>query len=473
MTILRRFGALALTGLLCLPALPSRAETLTDALILAYRHSGLLEKNRAVLRAADEDVAQAIATLRPIISYTASAARQYQFPNDGTSESISPLIPGQRNSDDSFNSASFSISADLLLWDGRQTALAVDAARELVLVTREALTAVEQQILWDAAQAYLGVLDAQAFVELRQSNLQLLSRELQAARDRFEVGEVTRTDVAVAEAALASARSLLATSQGDLDLARAQYVEAVGQPPGNLAPTSALPQTAATLEAAQAIARQTHPTIRRDMRSITVAELNVERAERAVKPTIRARSSFTIGQDFEETGSIGLEMSGPIYRGGEITSIYRQAIANRDETRADLHITVDDVLLQVAQAWAQLAVSRARIDASQLEVRAAQVAFRGLQEEATLGARTTLDVLDAEQNLSDARANLISAQTSEVLASFQLLVAMGLMTVEHLNLGIVTYDPSVYYNAVRNAPSRKVSPRGEKMDSLLRALGKN
>ena len=166
-------------------------------------------------------------------------------------------------------------------------------------------------------------------------------------------------------------------------------------------------------------------------------------------------------------------MTGPIYRGGQLSSLYRQAVANRDETRADLHITTDDVLQRVAQAWAQLTVSRARIQASQLEVRAATLAFRSVQEEVRFGTRTTLDVLDAEQDLQDARANLISSRIAEIRASYQLLSSMGLLTVEHLNLPVVTYDPSAYYNAVKTAPVRKVSPQGEKLDLLLKSLGKN
>ncbi|QFU09051.1 Outer membrane efflux protein BepC precursor [Rhodobacteraceae bacterium THAF1] len=464
------FGAALVAGLA--GPLAARAETLADAFILAYRHSGLLDKNRAVLRAADEDVAQALASLRPVLSYTAQATRTYTFPNDTPGGISSSGLPTSPRGDTVTDTASLGISGELLLWDAGRTRLGVDVARETVLLTRHALTQVEQQVLFNAVSAYLAVIEAQAFVNLRQSNVQVLNEQLRASRERFEVGEVTRTDVALAESQLAASRSDLSAALGDLEIARAQYVQAVGQKPGQLQPIATPPRTATSLDAAQAVARQTHPNIRRDMRAITVAELNILRAEAAMKPRIVGQGSLQIDQDYTETARLGVQMTGPIYQGGALTSAYRQAAARRDESRADLHITVDDVLNQVAQAWAQSEVATARIAAGELRVRAARVAFQGLQEEFGLGARTTLDVLDAEQDLQDARAALISAQVAEIRAAYQILFTMGLLTVEHLGLGITTYDPEAYYNAVKDAPVRKVSPQGEQLDRIIKSLGR-
>ncbi len=455
----------------------AHAESLADALVLAYRHAGLIEKNRAVLRAADEDVAQTIALLRPIVSYTANVRRTWTFPNDRT-------VPGQsvggvqlsnptEIENDASTSASLGISAELLLWDGGATQLQIDVARELVLSTRQGLVAAEQQVLLNAVLAYLGVREAIAFVGLRESNVEVLAEQLRAAQDRFEVGEVTRTDVSVAEAGLAAARSGLAAALGDLEQARATYVRFVGQLPGTLAEIDRLPPLPATLEAAQDVARKTQPEILRAMRLVTVAELNVAQAKAAVRPSISGTANLSVGDDFEETASVGVQMSGPIYTGGRITSLYRQAVARRDESFADLHIATDNVLQEVAQAWALLEVARARIEAGQLEVRAARLAFESVQEEVRFGTRTTLDILDAEQNLQDARANLISAQIAEIRAAYQLLSGMGLMTVDHLDLAVVQYDPEAYYNVVRDAPIRGVSPQGRKLDTLLRSLGRD
>ncbi len=451
----------------------ARAETLADALVLAYRHSGLLEKNRAVLRAADEDVATAIAQLRPILDYTVSAQRNYIFPNDqlGTFNPLTGTTVGAVENEIQ-DTASIGLSAQLLLYDGGRTRLGIDVAKETVLATREGLIQVEQQVMLNAVSAYLAVREAIAFVNLRQSNVEVLSEQLRAARERFDVGEVTRTDVALAEAQLASARSLLGAAQGDLEIARAQYLQTIGRPPGDLAPVSRIPDTAPTLEAAQEVAKKIHPTIRRDMRAITISELNVLRAEAAFRPSVTAGANLSIDQQYTEQASIGLQMSGPIYRGGALNAAFRQAVARRDESRADLHVTTDDTLQQVAQAWAQFNVAAARIDAGQLEVRAARVAYEGLQEEVTLGARTTLDVLNSEQDLQDARANLISAQIAEVRSAYTILYSMGLLTVEHLGLGITTYDPSTYYNAVKDAPARRISPQGQRLDKLMKSLAR-
>ncbi len=471
-----RNGVLAAVAALSLgvSALPARAETLADALVLAYRHSGLLEQNRAVLRAADEDVAQAISQLRPIIEYSVQAQRSYVFPNN---------TPGRTNpatgrsivgiSDDYEDTASIGISASLLLYDGGQTRLGIDVARETVLATRQSLIQVEQQVLFDAVSAYLAVREAQAFVNLRRSNVDLLTAELDASQERFDVGEVTRTDVALAESQLAAARSLLSSALGDREIAQAQYVRAVGQEPGDLAPVDGQPATAPSLAAAQSVARQSHPTVLREMRGVTIAGLNVLRAEAARRPQVSGSVSAQVDQDYTENATIGLQMTGPIYQGGALSSAIRQALARRDESRANLHVTVDDVLESVAQAWAQRAVAVARIEAGQLEVRAARIAFNGLQEEVSLGARTTLDVLDAEQDLSDARANLISAQIAEIRSAYQILFAMGLLTVEHLGLGVTTYDPDAYYRAVKDAPSTtRISPQGRKLDKLLESIGR-
>ncbi|EKE44012.1 Type I secretion outer membrane protein, TolC family [Oceaniovalibus guishaninsula JLT2003] len=455
--------------------LGASAESLSDALIMAYRNSGLLENNRATLRAADEDVAQAVAALRPVITYTAQMARQYAFPNDRTTgeTSIGGLtIAGRRITDTEETVASMSLAADLLLWDGGAARLAIDSAKELVLVARQGLIAVEQIVLLNAVDAFVSVREAEALVNLRQNNVRLIDQQLQAAQDRFEVGEVTRTDVALAESRLASGRSDLAAALGNLEIARAEYREQIGQLPGNLTPPGNLPQTAPSLDAAQAVAVRTHPDIQRDQRLVTVAELSIARAKAQMKPRISAQARVAIDENYEENASVGIVMTGPIYRGGQLTSLYRQAIAQRDANRGDLYETINDIERQVATAWARLEVARARISATDLEIRAATVAFEGLQEEAQLGARTTLDVLDAEQDLLNARVDAIQARTTEVLAVYAVLAAMGLLTVDHLNLGIVTYDPSAYYDAVSDAPIHRISPQGAKLDALLRSLGR-
>ncbi len=450
-------------------AAPLRAESLGEALVNAYNHSGLLEQNRALLRAADEDVAIAVAALRPIINWSGQVRRRF---GESTFTSGAAVVTDEFATD----TASIGLSIDLLIFDGGRSQLAIDAAKENVLATRQALRSVEQQVLLRAVRAYMNLRRAFEVVALRQSNVRLITQELRAAQDRFEVGEVTRTDVALAEARLAAARSALAGAQGDAARAREEYRAAVGQLPGQVPPPAALPQTARSLAEAQAIALQRHPEMKRAQHEVALAEINLARANRAFKPTVNLSAGFNAQETFDSevgsrTGEIALSASGPIYQGGRLPALSRQAQARRDAARAALHVVSHAVQQDVADAWAVKMVARAGREASDRQIRAATVAFRGVREEATLGARTTLDVLNAEQELLDARAGLISAIADEYIASYTLLAAMGLLTVDHLNLPVQRYDPSAYYNLVKDAPS--TTPQGRALDRVLNALGKN
>jgi outer membrane protein len=451
-------------GLICaslaLAPFSAAAETLTDALIDAYRNSNLLEQNRAVLRAADEDVALAVSALRPTLDFITNLR------GDLIDQSATP-----RTDDLNDLSATFSLAARIVLLDSGQRGLEIDVAKETVLATREALRVVEQNVLLTAVDAYFSVLSAQAFVELGENNVRLIGEELQAARDRFEVGEVTRTDVALAESSLAAARSNLAASRGDLETARQQFRTAVGRLPGDLQLPPTTPAVADTLDEAVAIAVRLHPDIKRAQREVTVSDLSVDIASRAYGPTISATGQISTDSTGNEQQIVGLEFRQPIYSGGRLASLERQAIARADQTRASLHQTTIEIKERVRVAWSRVAVAQAQIAATEQQIRAARIAFEGTREEARLGARTTLDVLDAEQDLRNAQASRIEAVAQRYFAIYSLLSSMGLLTVEHLNLGVPTYDPAAYYNAVENAPARH-SAQGEALDRVLQRIGR-
>lgn len=434
------------------------AETLADALIAAYRNSNLLDQNRAVLRAADEDVALAVSSLRPVIAYTASAG--WRRAEVGTATG-SQLVEG--------TSAALALTADLTLLDFGRNQLGIAIARESVLATRQALVDVEQQVLLAAVQAYVDVRLAQEVVALRQSNLRLITQELRAAEARFEVGENTRTDVAIAEARLAGSRAALAAAEGDLMVAREAYKAATGAYPGRLAPLPKAPALPKTMEEAQAVARSTSPLIRQAQHLVTIADLQVKLAEAARKPTIGARATLGTDSDGFDTQSLGLTMNQTLYAGGRLSALQRQAIAGKDRARAALQQTAVIVVQNVGVAWANLAVSGASIEASDRQIRAAQTAFDGVREEADAGARTTLDVLDAEQELLDARNSRLRAEAQRYVGVYQVLATMGLLTAEHLKLGIATYDPEAYYDSVKKAPSHSV--QGKKLDRILEKIG--
>jgi len=458
-------ATLCAAGLAAQPG-PARGETLADALSAAYINSGLLEQNRALLRAADEDVAQAVADLRPIIDWSADIRREYIR----TQTNVVERDSGETN-------ASIAITGSLLLYDFGRSDFLTEAAKETVLATRQTLRSVEQAVLLTAVRAYMDVIRNREFVLLRRNNLELLREELRAARNRFEVGEVTRTDVAQAEAAVALAQSGLAVAEGDLTRAVEEFREAVGRPPGDLQTPQDLTSLGTDVAGSKAAAMRRHPDILEAQRNVAAAELNMRAAAAAKRPRINltgrlGNTEELDGSDFSRSGSVGIELRGPIYRGGRLTSLERQARAQRDQRLAQLHLAGLRVRRDVGDAFANLRAARAGREANREAVRAARVAFEGTREEATLGARTTLDVLDSEQDLLDAEANLISASADVVVAAYSVLEARGELTAQALNLGVQTYDPSAYYDLVKDAPVSS-SAQGRKLDRVLRALNKD
>lgn len=436
----------------------AQAETLADALVAAYKNSNLLDQNRAVLRAADEDVALAVATLRPVVAYAAQAGWSRA---DVSGASGTTTVEGL--------SASLTLSAEIVLLDFGRRKLGIEVAKESVLATRQALIQVEQNVLLATVQAYVDVRLAQEVVALRQSNLRLITQELRAAQDRFDVGEITRTDVSIAQARLAASRAALAAAEGQLMIAREDYKAATGAYPGKLAPLPKAPALPRTMEEAQGVARGTHPLIRQAQHQVKVADLQVEAAKAERTPTIGAGVTLRTDDEDQQTTSLGLTMNQTLYAGGRLSSLQRKALAGKDASRAGLQQTAVGVIQNVGIAWANLAVAAASIEASDLQIRAAQAAFDGVREEAAAGTRTTLDVLDAEQELLDARNARLQAEAQRYVAVYQVLATMGLLTVDHLQLGIPTYDPEAYYGAVEKAPSH--SAQGKKLDRILEKIG--
>lgn len=457
-----KIGALALSIALWSGA-TARAETLTDALIAAYRTSGLLDQNRALLRAADEDVAIAIARLRPVLNYALGVTHGY------TATGRTNTLPA---STISTTGAIVELTASMLLYDFGGTRLRIDAAKENVLLLRDALISVEQNVLLRAVVAYVNVRRDISIVELRENNFKLVDQELQATRDRFEVGEITRTDVAIAEARLASSKAEQSVAQGNLFVSREEYRAAIGHFPGSLSPPPFPPKFADSLNGARDVARINHPNVLQAQRSVRLSELNIAIAQSTMRPSIYADARGSINDTGTQNSSIGISLSGPIYQGGSLMATRRKAAAQRDASLAALHLTGIYVEQDVGNAWALLAVADAALVSTIEQITAAKIVFDGVREEARFGARTTLDVLTVEQDLLDAESNKITADTSRYIAVYTLLQTMGLLTVDHLQLGIATYDPAVYYNAVKNAPIHNVSSQGKKLDSVLRRLGK-
>lgn len=443
------------------------AETLADALVGAYTHSGLLDQNRALLRAADEDVAISGALLKPILDWSGDVIRDF---GDTTSEAL-----GGSSVDLGQTTASIGIAASLQLYDFGADRTRVEASKEIVLATRASLLAVEQNILLRAAFAYFNVFRQQEFVKLRRNNVRVLREELRASQDRFEVGEVTRTDVALAEAAVEEARSNLAVAQRDLTQARAEYTNVAGHPPGVVTDVPKLPAVGTDVPRAQAIAVRNHPEMAEAQHDVAASELLATAAGKDMMPTLSLRGTLRTDETFNsinktDFGTIGLEFGGPIYRGGELSARERRAYALRDASRGNLHNVRHGVQQDVVNAVSGVIAAQAVLISSREQVRAATVAFRGVREEANLGARTTLDVLDAEQDLLDAKTILISAQVGQYTAAYEVLESLGYLTAQRLGLPVQIYDPAAYYNLVKDGPA-KYSKQGKQLDRVIRAIG--
>lgn len=462
-----RYGltAAAVSVALAFPV-AARADNLADALVGAYNSSGLLDQNRALLRASDEDYAIAISRLRPVIDYIISMRRSYTGsatnPVNFTSRNTSPL------------SATVQLSWTLL--DAGERFFSIEQARETVLATRQDLLSIEQQVLFRATAAYLNVLLQTENVAVQRNNLRVLVEEQRAAQDRFDVGEVTRTDVALAESRVAAARSNVSTAEGTLMTAQAEYQAVVGRRATNLVGAPRLPSTARSLQDAVALAVRTHPTVLAAQHRVKAAEFAVQAASSTLKPTLSLNADATVADDIASSGrsrdaSISLRLSQRIYQGGGIAAQVRKAMASRDATRGALLTAQRNVVQDVNDAYVRLQVARASLAATAERVRAAQVAFDGIREEATLGARTTLDVLSAEQELLNALTSQISARSEQSVAAYQLLAAQGLLTAEKLGLRVQIYDPTMYFNLVKKAPTA-TSKQSRELDRVLKRLGK-
>lgn len=425
---------------------PAAAETLDDALAAAYANNPTLLAQRAALRATDEEVPRALGGWRPTVSITADAGFE-----DISSESSQGL-----GADDTLNPRTTTFSLSQPLFRGFRTVSGVQRAENLVKADRARLAEVEQNVLLQAATAYLDVYRDQAVLKLAINNEQRLREQLKATRDRFDVGEVTRTDVAQAESRLSNATADRVRAEGDLASSRAVYLNVIGALPGELAQpraTSGLPETEA---AAQAQAAERNPTIQRALYAERAARLDVRIATGALLPELTLNGTYVMADDTstfidsQDTATLMAQLSVPLYQSGAEYAQVRAARAIASQRRLEVEQSRRAVAQDVTRAWEALQTARARIKAFEASVRAAKIALEGVKEEAKVGSRTTLDILDAEQELFTAQVDLVRARRDEVVASFTLKAALGDLTAERLGLKVALYDARRHYNRVRN-----------------------
>ena len=418
--------ALAAVGMSCRQA---AADTLEWALVQAYQNNPSLNAQRAALRATDENVPQALSGYRPRLSITASGGAEYQkatseFPAGGqivTTQFAQTFFP-----------RTVGANATYTLFNGLQTANRTRQAESQVMGARETLRVTEQQVLLDAATAYMNLLRDAAILELNRRNVEVLTEQLKQTRDRFNVGEVTRTDVAQAESRLAAGRSALLGAQSNYVTSQANYRRVIGVDPGRLAPGTPVDRLSpGTLPRAITEGQQQSPSVLAAMYGVDIAGLAVKISEGALYPNLSVTASALQGwqPSFETIRSTQAAVLGqltvPIYQGGGEYSTIRQSKETLGQQRLNLDINRDQARATVVQSWGQLDAAKAQIEATSAQVNSAEIALNGVREEARVGQRTTLDVLNAQQELVNARVALVTAQHDRVVASFTLLAAVG------------------------------------------------
>ena len=344
------------------------------------------------------------------------------------------------------------------LFNGQQTANRTRAAESQVSGAREALRVLEQTVLLQAATIYMDYLRDSAIVEVQKSNVRVLEQTLKQTKDRFSVGEVTRTDVAQSEAQLAAGNTQLLTAEANLNTTRSNFRRIIGNEPVALAPGSPVDRfLPGTLPSSVDLGLTQNPNVTAAMFGIDVSYLQVRVNEGALLPTVTLQASVQQSQEQTMTiqrsfgASAIAQLSVPVYQGGAEYALIRQSKETLAQQRLNLEQVRDQTRANVVTAWGQLVAGKAQVQSAQSQVSASEIALNGVREEAKAGQRTTLDVLNAQQALVNARVALVTAQHDRVVASYSVLDKVGRLSPVVLKLPTTVYDPSVHYHQVRDS----------------------
>lgn len=433
-------GVALLAGLGC-GIEPVSAETLKEALALAYDNNPRLLSSRAELRATDEFVPQALSGWRPTVTVDGQVGREWEDSSVAGSDDLTP------------RAANLGVTQPL--YRGGRTVAGTRQAENQVLAQREVLESVEQDVLFEAVVAFMDVLRDEAVLRLNINNEQVLQRQLEAARDRFEVGEITRTDVAQAESRLSGANSGRIAAEGQLTTSRAIYRQVIGQMPGSLVRPGPAEDLPATEDEAIA-SSDSNPNVQAAVYIERAAREGVDVVFGELLPEVSLRGDLTTGEDISQSGvqsdsaAILAQVVIPLYEAGATHSRVREAKERVSQRRQDIETQRRFAAQDATTAWRALETARSQIAAFESQVRAAEIALEGVQQEAAVGSRTVLDILDAEQELLDARVSLVRALRDEVVASYQLLAAVGRLTAADLDLPVEIYDVEEHYEEVRD-----------------------
>jgi outer membrane protein len=457
--VLRRQGPAAASllavlalALLLVTAGPCRAETIREALAAAYKFNPRLDAARAVQRATDEEVPRAIAGYRPQI--TGSADTNYEKlvtrpSSQGVQAGISP-------SSSEFNPRGYTVGVVQPLFRGFRTVSAVNGAEAIARAGWEALRLAEQSVLLEAVTAFGDVVRDAAIVRLRENNVTVLTRDLRATQDRFNVGEVTRTDVAQAEARRAAAVAALDLARANLKSSRATFERVIGHPPSNLVEAREVNLLPKSLPESTEIAGRESPSVVAALYREQAARFAIDQIRGELLPTVQLEANYTrrldpstVIEDTETTLVTGRVIV-PFYTGGEVQARVRQAKQTHVQRLQEIEQARTEVQEQVIAAWSQLVASRAAIESDQTAVKANRIALAGTREEERVGQRTLLDVLNAEQELLNSEVNLVTDQRNVMVASYTVLSTIGRLNAQELAIATLVYDPEAHYHEVRN-----------------------
>ncbi len=435
---------------------PALADTIEAALVRAYQNNPQLNAQRASVRSTDENVPQALSGYRPRVAVTGSAG--YQYTDTLSTAGGTPTTIVRTGIHGANSPRSIGTTVTQTLFNGQQTANRTRAAESQVSGAREALRVLEQTVLLQAATIYMDYLRDSAIVEVQKSNVRVLEQTLKQTKDRFSVGEVTRTDVAQSEAQLAAGRTQLLTAEANLTTTRSNFRRIIGNEPVALAPGSPVDRfLPGALPAAVDLGLTQNPNVTAAMFGIDVSHLQVKVNEGALLPTVTLQASAQ--QSYEQTLTIQrsfgasaiAQLSVPVYQGGGEYALIRQSKETLAQQRLNLEQVRDQTRANVVTAWGQLVAGKAQVQSAQSQVAASEIALNGVREEAKAGQRTTLDVLNAQQALVNARVALVTAQHDRVVASYSVLDKVGRLSPVVLKLPTTVYDPSVHYHQVRDS----------------------
>lgn len=426
----------------------AHAQSLTEALGVTYENNPTLLAQRAALAAANEQVPQAQSGYRPTVQGTGSLGVEWQDQESNIQSDVEVVNP-----------ASIGITIDQPIYQGGETAAAVDQALAVVQTARIQYLSTEQQVLLDAITSYMNVVLQEAVLQLTINNEQVLQRQLEAARDRFAVGEITRTDVSQAESRLAGATANRIEAEGDLRTARAVFERVVGFVPTRVEFPPPAPGLTTSLEETISLAEANNPVVLSALFNREAAEAGIRVARAGLLPDLSLQgqvqySDTDLSSDVNDvsgtTASLTAQLVIPLYQAGLVSSQVREQKKLATEALIQVDEARREAIEGAISGWENLTTARASIQSLQAQVAAAEVALEGVEQEAQVGSRTVLDVLDAEQELLNARVDLVQAQRDEAVAEYQLLSAVGRLTARYLDLPVAYFDFDADYEDVEN-----------------------